>query len=83
MKLRRRALSKAILIAVFVGGILSAVGRAEGLAAYQLSDGSRWLVGCVPTETAARMWATEQFAPSGPVGILCIEGYSPVHKQVQ
>ena len=59
------------------------LSAAPSLSVHVLSDGSRWIVGCVDDDTAARLLAHDAFQGSGgPVPILCIVGYTAVHKQI-
>lgn len=76
-----------------VGAVLTAglvvvgatVGYAQGPVAlfrYEDNDGNRWLTGCVEDDLANRLVGSGGFNYGTPAPILCIEGYTPVAKQL-
>jgi hypothetical protein len=78
--------SRAIRITIAAVGMTmgapAIANAAPDLTVYELSDGSRWIVGCVENNMAAHLLAAEAFQSSGPVSVLCLVGYTAVHKEL-
>src|SRR5688572_13917457 len=62
-------------------GCRNVASAAPDLNMYELSDGSRWIVGCVENNQAVHLLAAEAFQSAGPVSVLCLVGYTAVHKE--
>jgi len=64
-------------------GAATVASAAPDLNMYELSDGSRWIVGCVENNQAVHLLAAEAFQSAGPVSVLCLVGYTAVHKELR